>query len=239
MDTRSMGAKRRWLASGGVALIVGGLVLLLFRAPAPAASAMATLDAPKPAFHVKLVPEDEMAIRDLTPLFLPTKYNAAPTLSPSLNPGTQRFDTDAQRIGSERPALKRPALAEPPADAMEALRDSPGSIAYGIGRADTGVAPRKPTGGHIDVFAGDRTDSILALDLPVEARPTSVTGEVYEWQPLEFVAAVNTLGQVGSLVLRKGSGVEQVDGHFRNYLAQTFRLGDRLPPGVYRIVVGP
>jgi len=44
---------------------------------------------------------------------------------------------------------------------------------------------------------------------------------------------------VGDLVLTSSSDSEEVDSFFRSYLVKTFRLGERLNPGRYRILVGP
>jgi hypothetical protein len=46
-------------------------------------------------------------------------------------------------------------------------------------------------------------------------------------------------GLAGPLVVTESSRVEEVDVHFRRQLRQVFRLGERLAPGVYRVVVGP
>ncbi len=69
------------------------------------------------------------------------------------------------------------------------------------------------------------------------------------WQPLEFMAAVDPAGLVGSLMPTVRS-VTPPDNHFpqldaealqwlEKYLAQKLRVGERLGPGFYRICVGP
>ncbi len=239
MNAASGGSKRRWVASAACSLLAGSLVLALFRAPSTPAAAPA-----KPEVApIRLSPgrAAELAMRDLKPLFLPTPYNAAPRDLPRLDPGRNLFDQDAQKwkFADDGPALVLPPPAVPPAKPMDALDDRPGPLAFGFGRTDRNVQPIPASGGHVDIFAGDRAESVLGVDLPADARPTRSRSEASTWQPLEFVAAINSMGQVGSFVLVRGSGVEEVDAHFRNYLAERFRLGDRLPPGFYRIVVGP
>jgi hypothetical protein len=59
------------------------------------------------------------------------------------------------------------------------------------------------------------------------------------WQPMEFMAAVDSSGLVGPVVPTTRSGVAEVDAYFGRYLADTLRVGQRLAPGFYRIVVGP
>jgi hypothetical protein len=56
---------------------------------------------------------------------------------------------------------------------------------------------------------------------------------------LEFIVAINPAGIVGAPILASGSGWEEVDAFFRTYLVKTFRVGERLSPGQYRVVVGP
>jgi hypothetical protein len=56
---------------------------------------------------------------------------------------------------------------------------------------------------------------------------------------MEFMAAVDASGLVGPLVLTVHSDVAEVDAYFGRYLAETFRIGQRLEPGFYRICVGP
>jgi hypothetical protein len=76
---------------------------------------------------------------------------------------------------------------------------------------------------------------VLAETLPAEVAPPTTKA----WQPMEFLAAVDPAGLVGPLVITEDSRVEEVNTYFRKYLAQTYRIGERLPPGFYRIIVGP
>ena len=60
-----------------------------------------------------------------------------------------------------------------------------------------------------------------------------------DWAPVELVAAVGPTGLVGPPVLTSSSGSQAVDAWLPSYLATTYRLGERLPPGFYRIRLGP
>ena len=242
MSAATTGVKRRWLISAVAAAMVTGALLLLFRAPhvdQPLSRASRTANAP---IVVTARPSDEIAIRDLAPLFLPTPYNAAPTIAQPPQPGSAYFDQDPGThtfFDPDTPALTLPSPVHPPANAVEFLAHTPPPGPTGIGRTNLAVAARPPNGGHVDIFAMDDRDSLLGLTLPVDATPKLPGREAVAWKPLEFVAAVDASGLVGPLMLTSGSGVEEVDDHFRNYLARVFRVGDRLPPGFYRIVVGP
>lgn len=64
-----------------------------------------------------------------------------------------------------------------------------------------------------------------------------------DFGPLEFLVVVSSSGIIGEPVLMNGSGLEEVDegvdAFFRGYLVKSFRLGERLNPGRYRVLVGP
>ena len=60
-----------------------------------------------------------------------------------------------------------------------------------------------------------------------------------EWQPAEFLVCVTAEGLLGKPVETVSSNVEDVDVFLRDYLAGTLRLGERLAPGMYRVIVGP
>ncbi|PTX92399.1 hypothetical protein [Opitutus sp. ER46] len=236
------GTKRRWLIAAAGAATVLAVVLSLFRLPVVVAQPL-----PKPARPaVVLAPghADELAMRDLTPLFLPTRYSAAASQSGAREPGSGFVDRDALRLkfAEDNPALPPPPSVPVPANPTEALRVMPVPLAYGFGRTDADLPAQAPRGAMVDVFASDDIKSdgpVLSVLVPVEDRPPGVTGKLPGWQPMEFQAAIESTGLVGALILTRGSGVQEVDAHFKNFLAEAFRLGDRLPPGFYRIVVGP
>ncbi len=60
-----------------------------------------------------------------------------------------------------------------------------------------------------------------------------------DYAPMEFVVLVGSGGVVGEPVLTSGSGWDDVDAFFRSYLVKTLRVGERLNPGRYRVLVGP
>lgn len=73
----------------------------------------------------------------------------------------------------------------------------------------------------------------------------SLEGEVQsevprrDFSPLEFLILVSPSGVVGDPLLTTGSGVLEVDAFFQDYLVRTHRAGERLAPGVYRVMIGP
>jgi hypothetical protein len=244
MSARTVGSKRRWGISAAIAGLTMAMLLPLFRAPkavAPSQLARPTTVQGKPFVTVTPGRHDELALRDLAPLFLPTPYNAAPTEQVAREPALNVFDTDTTKLnfGETDPGLQLPTPLHAPASPTEVLADSPAPFVAGMGRTDTKIPTAPPHGAYLEVFAASSGESVLIQTLEPSARPKVVDRPVPDWRPLEFMAAVDPSGLVGQLVLTTGSGSEDIDNHFRNYLARTFRIGDRLTPGFYRIVVGP
>jgi hypothetical protein len=189
---------------------------------------------------------EQVKMRDTTPLFLPTEHNAAATTLPRREPGRAFLDRDTLKLSIGEGGLnlsralppvvalggKSTALARPE-DVL--TTDSPGEMLMGFGRIDIRVAPMPPRGGFIEVIATATGHTVLAQSLPAEVAPPTDK----PWQPMEFLAAVDPAGLVGPLLLTDDSRVEEVNVHFRNYLVRTFLLGERLPPGFYRVIIGP
>ncbi|MEX2043949.1 MAG: hypothetical protein WD941_01265 [Opitutus sp.] len=241
--------RTRWIAAGAGAVVIMGLLLSLFRAPdgatipAPSADpslAIADLRATDPAAR------EAAQIYDLAPLFLPTDHNAKLNEVPRPEPGRGVFDVEPTKLSFPESGLQfgqalppvvtlngRPMAAATPADAMTTTGAGP-SLA-GFGRREAPVAPLPLRGGFIEVVAAGTGECILAEILPLEARPA--TGSL--WQPPQFLAVLDASGLIGPLRVTESSRVEEVDRHYQNYLTQTFRLGERLAAGFYRVTVGP
>lgn len=71
------------------------------------------------------------------------------------------------------------------------------------------------------------------------AEAPSVAPPRRDFSPLEFLLLVSAAGLVGDPVLTAGSGRPEVDAFFQDYLARIHRVGERLPPGSYRVQIGP
>ncbi len=177
-------------------------------------------------------------MRDQTPLFLPTARNAA--LQPLRRPeaGSALLGQDAVKFSFNEadPTLRLPApvvLPEKPHDAV--MEDALPLPLRGFGYGDAQVAPLPARGGIIEVLSARTNQRVWLEVLPAAVRPSG--GKA--WRPMEFSAAVDTSGLVGALAVTERSDVEEAETFFRNYLARTFRLGERLPPGFYRVLVGP
>ena len=231
-----------WAAGGAVVIVAAGL--LLFRAPQGPA-----LKPPPRGVRVSLTSNpslrDEAEIFDPTPLFLPTKLNAAPKPIELREPGSTFRDFGPvfgfAEVELKFDSLSLPKPVGPPPDpraepgAVLAL-PAPGALALGFGRSDTPVAALPARGARVEIVSTGTGRRVSVPALPESDLPPNVGRP---WQPMEFIAAVDAAGLVGPLVPTARSGIEEVDVFFQNYLARTLRVGERLAPGFYRIRVGP
>ncbi len=248
------GQKRRWAVAAGAAAVLGGVVVAIFLGPvgtAPGNRPLAGVGKTQVPVQIArpsksdLELKEEAFIRDLRPLFLPTALNAFPP-EPRMAEGRTPIELEASRTtGSE---LEFHLLAElPPTATLNEVpaekagardwvsADVPGPELVGLGRARAVVKALDVRGGYLEVRAAGTGETVLAQTIPPEARPPG--GKA--WQPMELLATVEAAGLWAPIVIVEGSRVEEVDGHFRHYLSKIFRIGDRLPPGFYRIVIGP
>jgi hypothetical protein len=247
MDAHPEGNVRRWAAAAAGAVVAMTVLFLFLRVPhSPPLVALppapiepkARLELSNPAAGNVLLGE-QTAMHDQTPLFLPTERNVriAPPQRPEAGRSVLEADVlkptfgDTLALGWPEPVQ----VPEKPADAIFAT-EMPAPL-YGFGRVEEAVPAAPPRGATVEVVMAATNRRLLTAALPPEARP-ALAGEKM-WRPVEFLAAVDAKGLVGSLVVSEHSDAEEVESYFRNYLARAFRLGERLPPGYYRVIVGP
>lgn len=259
MNGDALGEKGRWTiaALGAVAIVTP--LLFLFRVPAPASPSNGRQPAPA---AIKLARPDEAdpllkeetELRDVRPLFLPTERNAAipdPRIevgrtfleADSLKPTPGGASADGDKAAAANLTVDVSANLPPVVTLngkpMEDVRPidalTPDVTSRGFGRGPVESEALRPRGGFVEVRASTNGQRVLAVELPLAARPPGDK----PWGPVEFLAVVDAAGLASPLVVTESSRVEEVDEHFKNFLARTFRLGSRLDPGFYRIVVGP
>ena len=239
---KTAGGQRRWIFAVGGALVALLVTSLLFRAPGnPRGTAAKPVFVPTPPTKgvvITTLPPNEAALTDPTPLFLPTEWNAGQNALPA---NTQRepggaFQGYPAKLTFAETELKLDlpsAVAMParPADALAA--DRTGQSFLGVGQIDgvpTQLIVRKA---FIEILAAMNGERLLAQPL-ADAKPPEG-----DWQPMEFIVAVDPMGLVGPPTLTESSHVAAVDGYFQNYLVKTLHAGQRLAPGFYRVCIGP
>ena len=241
--------KQRWLIASAAAAVLSAVVVSMFQSPSAALSGAA--GGGRPVELRRVTPErgtlsEETVMRDLTPLFLPTERNASLRKLPAREPGRTFLEVEAPKLGiagagwrfdqALAPVITLDGVALRAATPLTYLNAAaPDAAARGFGRKDVEIAPLAPRAGWIEVVESRSGGVVMAEAVPATAGLPS--GKV--WQPVEFLAAVGPAGLVAPLTLTSRSGVDEVDTFYRNYLARTFRVGERLPPGFYRITVAP
>jgi hypothetical protein len=256
MNAAFEGEKRRWVIATIGAMLIMAVVLFLFRGPQaitirPMRPTPVSAPQAKPVVQLANtaaadpVLADELLLRDMRPLFLPTEGLNVALPEPRREPGKTFLDNETVKwsfsetdlnIGAGLPQLA--TINGKPADAANSLdvlaSDAAGPALQGFGRREPEVAPMEVRGGFVEVVAATG-HHVWAEPLPPDARPPGNK----PWQPIEFVASVDAAGLTAPLVVTTSSQLEEVDTHYRNFLARRYRIGDRLPPGFYRITVGP
>lgn len=242
--------RRTWGAAVILAAVLVAGLVLLFRAPKRTIKAGEGPESESAQVGVSMgltrldpaagdvLLNEEATLFDPTPLFLPTEWNASHNTMPGnmMRDIGRTFEDYPPRLAFNEIGLdlRFPATVAVPARTTDALsmmgRQQPFS---GMGRNDPVMAKMTNRGAKVEVMSVN--DGRLTMDLvvPVEQLAQNV------WQPLEFLLAVDAAGLIGPPVLMVRSSDEQLDGIFQDLLVKTLRMGERLPPGVYRICVGP
>lgn len=255
LDGRSTLAMSRpeklvWAVCASLALGVLAGLLWLLRAPP---TARAPVGMPSSPLSVELarpdggdgVLQDEAILRDPRPLFLPTRLNASLT-EPRREAGKALFEpdrvadapreTDAAIVRELPPVAVLNGRSASTAAATDALAAIQGEVGVtGIGRGARGIEPLALRGGFLEAVSTASGSTVLAETLALSLAPAA--GKA--WEPLELLAVVDAGGLAVPLVVLTSSTVDEVDLHFRRILSDVFRIGERLPPGFFRLVVGP
>jgi len=242
MVARKTRKRAGWWVAGLTLVCAAGGFLMLFR---PMDSA-GRKPAPGPRQGLGLVVVGEgtssrLQLYDPTPLFLPTEWNASQQPLPAgvrPQPGKEVFGTFEPKFqfGEGGLRLPLPPNGEMPASPVALLREPSPDPFLGFDREDLRLPPLAARLGCLEVREMGTGRIVLAEDLPDEpASPAKHT----DWQPAEFLIVVTATGMLGRPVEMGSSNVEEVDVFFRNYFAKTFHLGEKLPPGRYRVIVGP
>lgn len=247
--------RRQWAIAAVGAGVALALVMVLFRFPAVpetlAPPVPSTREAVRSGVQIAkpddsdAILRDEAQVRDLRPLFLPTEHNVS-LPEPRREPGRTFLDSETLKLGFAEAELSVDRDLPPismlngksvsearPVDLLAGGTDA--QALQGFGRDAVRLAPLEPRGGFVQVIASASGIEVMAEPLGGDARPPGEKA----WEPVEFLAAVDAAGLSAPLVITTSSRVEEVDAHFRSFLARRYRIGDRLPPGFYRIIVGP
>jgi hypothetical protein len=228
------GSGRLWAAVSVAGVVALVWVAFHVRLPEPPPAAPAS--ARSSVGLVDKVVIQGTALRDPTPLFLPSEFNSSRRDYVPREPGgsfggfTASLTFDPAEL-----TLPLPPAAAVPASPAEALAgDPPGAPFLGFGRTDIILQPLAPRGAYVEITSAGTGRSVFGRPVLDAHPPTQAP-----WKPMEFMAAVDAAGLVGPLVLTVHSDVAAVDAYFGRYLVENLMVGQRLEPGFYRIRVGP
>jgi len=192
---------------------------------------------------------------DPSPLFLPTRWNAGAGGMPDtiVQEAEELFEDYAPKLHFAREGVGRGLLANRDS-ATSALASAVVARASelvfsdedGVGLSVMGRSAEEPAqlperSARLEVVAISAPTSLATARRVIvrELVPPAVPAGAVNWRPLELAAVVDAAGIVGTVTLVQSSGVEGVDEFFRDYLVSELHLGERVGPGVYRILAGP
>jgi len=180
--------------------------------------------------------QERAELLDPTPLFLPTSRNAGQAGLPRqliARPG-QIFTDFAPRLGVGGADLPNYGadVAGAPESVAEVMARSNEVPFAGLGERADAVAKLASRTAFCEV-KDLRGRGLINESVVLPRAPRG------DFLPMEFMATISATGLMGELMLVASSGAEEVDSFFRDNLAKAARLGERLPPGTYRVQVGP
>ena len=174
---------------------------------------------------------------DPTPLFFPTEWNYGQRPLPATirrQPGQVFGSFEAKLNFPEQYAKPYGSEAsEAPVRLSDVLEQGNEVPFAGFGEVDVHRPNLPERSAYLEIRRLSDSEPLMTQSLKGFVSPK------LDFAPLEFLVLVSSAGVVGEPVVASGSGWEEVDNFFRAYIVKTFRLGERLRPGRYRVIVGP
>jgi hypothetical protein len=173
---------------------------------------------------------------DPTPLFFPTEWNYGlqPERVASLRQPGQVFGSFEPKltVGEQSMAPFRLESAPVPEKLSDVLSQGSEASFDGMGQIGRQRSTLPVRSGHVEVR--DLRNGNLIIDQSL----TGISPPRADFAPVEFLVTVSSAGVISDPVLTTTSEGEDVDNFFRDYLIRSYRLGERLLPGRYRVLVG-
>jgi len=183
---------------------------------------------------------EQATLLDPTPLFLPTDRNASQQPLPQdLRRQPEQVFRDYPWVpffGESTLALPTGPAQALPKNPLELLKEASRDPFLGFDRLDIPLQPLPERLGFVEVSRVGDGRVVLTRQLE---RPVVLPAGRLEWEPAEFLVDVTPAGLLGRPAIIASSDVEEVDLFLRDYLAEVLHLGERLSPGLYRVVIGP
>lgn len=173
---------------------------------------------------------------DPTPLFFPTEWNygQSPLREGSLKQPGQVFGSFEPKltVGEQNMANYGAEATAVPEKLVDVLVQGNEAPFAGMGQKDTQRSTLPVRSAYLEIRGFTNGETVIEQQLSGINPPRT------DFAPVEFLIVVGRSGLIGEPVLTNGSGWDEVDVFFRTYLVKSYRLGERLHPGQYRVVVG-
>lgn len=180
---------------------------------------------------------EQAELFDPAPLFFPTEWNFGQNPireAVRRQPGQVFGSFEAKLVFADQKiksyGFETAAVPERLSDVLAQGNEAPFA---GIGQVDVERPPLLEREGFLEVRKIGSSQIVIKKSLSGINLPRS------GFSPLEFIVVISSAGIVGEPVLMGSSDFDEVDAFFRSYLTKGFHLGERLTPGLYRILVGP
>jgi hypothetical protein len=236
--------RRRVFVGAGLMVAVTGAWLYWSRSSLPGT---APNPAGKPESFVKIagggeggsdtVLTERAEYFDPTPLFLPTDKNYQQGELPDRvvrQPGQVFHDFQPKFNFAESELPDYGELSDAiPSSLPEVLARGNDAPFAGFGTRDPANQPLARRGGYLEVKA--LKTGVLSISEILENADLPPV----DFMPAEFILLVSNAGLIGDPVITASSGKDEVDGKMKDYLINVFRIGERLAPGRYSVVIGP
>ena len=243
MRLGSLEIKRRVWVGTMCVVLVSALWLVWTRRTRPAAAG--GQGASRPFVQVAgagqaqgaLVLRERAEFFDPTPLFFPTDHNYGQGALPEAakrQPG-EVFGSFAAKLyfTDQKLTLYGQEATVAPERLAGVLAQGNEAPFAGFGQQDVRRQSLLSRQRFLEIRSAGGGNMIATQSLEKLALPGS------DFEPMEYLVTVGAAGLIGDPFLTAGSGGEEIDGFFREYLAKIARLGERLSPGRYRVTVGP
>jgi hypothetical protein len=234
---------RTWVWAWAAAALALLLVLALLKIAPPEALTIPENHATAPFISLQKqdgvadMAMDQALLLDSAPLFLPTRWSTARSYGAASSPSlTDPFEFFGAKISVSEASLHPPAV--PVATALPGILPARGAMGEfsALGR-DDGVLSGMVLPARGACYEVRRAgDDALVLERTI-AQAIPDAGDLL-WQPAEFWVHVTAEGPQGSPLIASGTGSDSLDAALRNLVVEGGAI-DLLPPGYYRIVVGP
>lgn len=180
--------------------------------------------------------QEKAEFMDPTPLFFPTEWNYGqrPLIEGRLRQPGQVFGSFEPKltVAEQNIASYGTEAAVVPEKLSDVLVQGNEAPFAGMGQGGIQKSTLPVRAGYLEIRKLGQMDNTIEQSLTGIQPPRS------DFTPIEFLVVVGPSGLIGELILVSGSGWDEVDAFFRNYLAKSYHLGERLSPGRYRVLVG-